>query len=86
MSFVAKFLKEWHGHRPDTYQYLDELQAELLIKQGIAELVAVSASIKSWPMSENSTPQSLKPFITSLNSKNYVFLIYNTRKRTRDRC
>jgi hypothetical protein len=37
MAFMVKFLNEWNGHQPDTYQYLDELQAEILIKKGIAE-------------------------------------------------
>jgi hypothetical protein len=39
MAFMVTFLKEWKGHRPDTYQYLDELQAEILIKKGIAKSV-----------------------------------------------
>jgi hypothetical protein len=26
--------KPWNGHQPDAYQYLDELQAEVLIRQG----------------------------------------------------
>ena len=38
---LMKFLKEWNGHSPEnsTYQYVDELQAERLIKKGIAESV-----------------------------------------------
>ncbi len=38
---LMKFLKEWNGHSPEnsTYQYVDELQAEILIKKGIAESV-----------------------------------------------
>jgi len=35
MAFMVKFLKEWNGHQPDIYQYLGELRAEVLIKEGI---------------------------------------------------
>jgi hypothetical protein len=36
---LMKFLKEWNGHSPEnsTYQYVDELQARVLIRGGIAE-------------------------------------------------
>jgi hypothetical protein len=33
MAFIVKFLKEWNGHQPDTYQLIDELQAEILIRR-----------------------------------------------------
>jgi hypothetical protein len=36
---MMRFLREWNGHRPDTYQLIDELQARLLIRDGIAETV-----------------------------------------------
>ena len=38
---LTKFLKEWNGHSPEnsTYQYVDEPQAEILIKKGIGESV-----------------------------------------------
>lgn len=39
MVLMVKFLQEWNGHRPDTYQLIDELQAEILIKEGIATSV-----------------------------------------------
>jgi hypothetical protein len=41
MAILMKFLKEWNGHSPEnsTYQLVDELQAEILIKKGIAESV-----------------------------------------------
>jgi len=39
MAILMKFLKEWNGHSPEnsTYQYVDELQARILIRDGIAE-------------------------------------------------
>ena len=32
-----KFLKEWNGHQPDTFNYVEEMQARVLIKDEIAE-------------------------------------------------
>lgn len=39
MVMLMKFLKEWNGHSEtnSTYALMDELQARILIRDGIAE-------------------------------------------------
>jgi hypothetical protein len=56
MAILMKFLKEWNGHSPEnsTYQYMDELQARVLIRDGIAETVdgsvpEVPHNFVEWP-------------------------------------
>jgi hypothetical protein len=41
MAVLIRFLKEWNGHSPTNsiHQYIDELQAQILIRDGIAETI-----------------------------------------------
>ena len=34
---LVKFLKEFNGHQPDTFQYMGGVQAAVLMKSGIIE-------------------------------------------------
>lgn len=37
MAMLLKFIKEWSGHKPGSYGYESETQADFLIKRGVAE-------------------------------------------------